>query len=92
LCLRAEVQADEVVVTVTNSRVESLPSPAEPGSGLGLSTLQQRLALLYPGTTPLHLAATATTFQASLRLPLRAAASPTHPLPVTAPLAVAELA
>lgn len=90
LCLRAEVQADEVVVLVTNNRVDSLPSPAASGSGLGLSTLQERLALLYPGTTPLHLAATAITFQATLRLPLRAAARPAHPLPVTAPLAVAE--
>ncbi|MGI4760536.1 MAG: sensor histidine kinase [Janthinobacterium lividum] len=90
LCLRAEVQASEVVVTVANSRVEPLATPAAPGRGLGLSTLRERLALLYPGATPLHLEATATTFQATLRLPLRVAAGLVHSLPAIAPLAVPE--
>jgi two-component system LytT family sensor kinase len=90
LCLRADVQASEVVVTVVNNLVEPLPLPAASGGGMGLSTLRERLSLLYPGATPLHLEVTATTFQATLRLPLQAAVGPTHPLTAIALVAVAE--
>lgn len=90
LCLRASVQASELIVTVANNRVEPLPSPAASGSGMGLATLRQRLALLYPGAAPLHLEVTATTFRATLRLPLRTATGSAHPLTVIASVAVAE--
>lgn len=68
--LSAQVQAGELVFTVANSYVEvARPAPAQPG-GLGLATLRERLALLYPGATPLALRPTTDAFAATLRLPL----------------------
>lgn len=91
LSLQVEVQAGEVVIKLANSFAAPLPAPAAPGGGLGLATLRERLALLYPGTTPLHLEATATTFRATLRLPLRPAAGLVSFLSTAAPVGVAEL-
>lgn len=69
--VEGRVAAGEVVVTVVNSRAAA-PQPATPlPGGLGLTTLQKRLRLLYPAAVPLLLHSTATTFEATLRLPLQ---------------------
>lgn len=88
----AEVQAQELRVTVTNSRTEVLhPSSAPPG-GLGLATLRERLTLLFPEVEPLTLVVTATTFEATLRLTLRGADSEPSTVLVAAALRLPELA
>lgn len=90
LIVRAEVRFDKVIITVANSRAEQSSTLTESGGGLGLNTLRKRLALLYPKDSPLQLEVNATTFQATLCLPLRSAV-PMPPLPAALPIAVAEL-
>ncbi|UOQ69234.1 sensor histidine kinase [Hymenobacter volaticus] len=57
-----------LLFTVTNS-VAAAPEPPVTG-GLGLTTLRERLHLLYPSPSPLTLRPAATQFKAHLRLPL----------------------
>lgn len=73
--ISAQVQAGELVFTVANNYAEATrPALTQPG-GLGLTTLRERLGLLYPGAAPLVLYPAADAFVATLRLPLHPATS-----------------
>ena len=87
--VEGRVVAGEALFTVINSRANTPPSATSQPGGLGLTTLRERLHLLYPAVSPLALHPTATAFAATLRLPLQRAAAV---LPVTSsPLANAIL-
>lgn len=93
--VQAEARPGELLVTVANSRPPAAAPPAagQPG-GLGLATLRERLALLYPPERPAHLtlAATSTTFVATLRLPLPPAPAPPVAAAPVSPVAAAPVA
>ncbi|MBC8083385.1 MAG: sensor histidine kinase [Hymenobacter sp.] len=88
--VRGEARPGELVVTVTNScyPASQLLATGSPG-GLGLVTLRERLRLLYPnlGAFPLTLVVTASTFVATLRLPLWPAPAQTTSFLTAAPSA-----
>ncbi|HEX8427369.1 sensor histidine kinase [Hymenobacter sp.] len=71
--VEARVTVSAIELRVANSQLATpVPTVSQPG-GLGLTTMRERLHLLYPGPSPLVLHATPTTFVATLQLPLRAA-------------------
>jgi two-component system LytT family sensor kinase len=86
--LSARAAAHELVFTVANSCAAAAPTAAPSPGGLGLRTLRERLALLYPGTTPLTIHVSAGEFVATLRLPLHPGqGTAVSPSPVAQPVA-----